>query len=497
MDAFVIQGGRPLRGTVRINGSKNAALPLMAAALLTDQPVTLHGVPDLSDIRNMKTLLGSLGMAFHAPQAGHAPSPSPTPTAPQPDSRYAGLTELIKNRPGGSTATAPPPTPPELPPDSDSMPADAGGSEVPGTHSLTITTHDDSPTLAHYDIVRKMRAGICVLGPLLAARGEARVSLPGGCAIGDRPVDLHLRGLRALGARIELDQGYILAKPPASGRLRGTTLFLGGPNGSTVLGTANVLCAAVLAEGTTVIESAACEPEIADLCEMLSKMGAQIVGAGTPRLVVEGVDQLHGTEHHVLPDRIEAGTYVMAAAITGGDVTLTNFPTDTLLATIDRLQEMGITLEHLESRGAHRDSVRVVTPRVFNAAQVVTQPHPGFPTDLQAQLMALLTLAEGNSIVTEKIFPDRFLHVAELLRMGANITRVGNSAVVTGTRTLYGAPVMASDLRASAGLVIAGLAAGGTTTINRVYHLDRGYQTMETTLQALGAQIERVPGASV
>ena len=319
-----------------------------------------------------------------------------------------------------------------------------------------------------------------LVGPLLAARGEARVSLPGGCAIGDRPVDLHLRGLRALGARIELDEGYIVAKPPVSGKLQGTTLFLGGPNGSTVLGTANVLCAAVLAEGTTVIESAACEPEIADLCVLLNKMGAKIAGAGTPRLVIEGVDKLHGAEHHVLPDRIEAGTYVMAAAITGGDVTLENFPTDTLLAALDRLQEMGITLETAgESRGHNLDTVRILTPRNFNAVQVVTQPHPGFPTDLQAQLMALMTLADGNSIVTEKIFPDRFLHVAELSRMGANITRVGNSAVVTGEKTLYGAPVMCSDLRASAGLVIAGLAARGETTLNRVYHLDRGYQTME------------------
>ncbi|MFN3165927.1 MAG: UDP-N-acetylglucosamine 1-carboxyvinyltransferase [Phycisphaeraceae bacterium] len=356
-------------------------------------------------------------------------------------------------------------------------------------------------------MVRKMRAGICVLGPLLAARGEARVSLPGGCAIGDRPVDLHIRGLRALGAEITLDTGYIIAKPPASGRLQGTTLFLGGPNGSTVLGTANVLCAAVLAEGTTVIESAACEPEITDLCVLLNKMGAKITGAGTPRITIEGVDKLHGAEHTVLPDRIEAGTYVMAAAITGGDVTLENFPTDTLLAAIDRLEDMGIQLEFLnakptESRGDSmgspatqpglRDTVRVVTPRVFNPVQVVTQPHPGFPTDLQAQLMALLTLSDGNAIVTEKIFPDRFLHVAELLRMGANITRVGNSAVITGTRQLFGAPVMASDLRASAGLVIAGLAARGQTIINRVYHLDRGYQEMEKTLQGLGADIERV-----
>ncbi|MFI4859402.1 MAG: UDP-N-acetylglucosamine 1-carboxyvinyltransferase [Phycisphaerales bacterium JB063] len=542
MHSFIINGGRPLRGNVRINGSKNAALPLMAAALLTTEPVTLHGVPDLSDIRNMKKLLGSLGLVFSEGAALATPAPAQAtpqrtdgtghttaPSGAKPDPRYAGLTSLLKDRPRITPGGGDGPPPPHA--DSEPAPGEASGTPARPTpsptdpHTLTIATHDPDKTLAHYDIVKTMRAGICVLGPLLAARGEARVSLPGGCAIGDRPVDLHLRGLRALGARIELDGGYIVAKPPVSGRLKGTTLFLGGPNGSTVLGTANVLCAAVLAEGTTIIESAACEPEIADLCHLLCKMGARIIGAGTPRLIIDGVDKLHGAEHHVLPDRIEAGTYVMAAAITGGDVTLSNFPTDTLLATTDRLHEMGITLEQVEShkpaalQGAaatgnaagypgsdsqdlantalNRDTVRVITPRNFSAVQVVTQPHPGFPTDLQAQLMALMTLADGNSIVTEKIFPDRFLHVAELSRMGADITRVGNSAVVTGTRTLHGAPVMASDLRASAGLVIAGLAARGTTTINRVYHLDRGYQSMETNLQNLGADIERVDDKTV
>ncbi|MEM6258286.1 MAG: UDP-N-acetylglucosamine 1-carboxyvinyltransferase [Planctomycetota bacterium] len=489
MDAFQINGGKPLRGTVRINGSKNASLPLMAAALLTTEPVTLHGVPDLSDIRAMQELLGSLGMTFssnHADagrsEASGSPTPAPIPPIPPAedkiDPKYSGLSELIK--PKAATATAPQVRP--------------AGTAGLAAGSLTIATQDNTPTLAHYEIVRKMRAGICVLGPLLAARGEARVSLPGGCAIGDRPVDLHLRGLRALGAEISVDGGYIVARPPAGGRLIGTTLFLGGPNGSTVLGTANVLCSAVLAEGITVIESAACEPEITDLCALLTKMGAKIQGAGTPRITIEGVTKLHGTDHHVLADRIEAGTYVMAAAITGGDVILENFPTDTLLAAIDRLEEMGITLEQLgdNTNPGLSDTVRVITPRVFQPVQVVTQPHPGFPTDLQAQLMALLTLSDGNAIVTEKIFPDRFLHVAELLRMGANITRVGNSAVITGVRNLVGAPVMASDLRASAGLVIAGLAARGQTTINRVYHLDRGYQQMEKTLQSLGADIERV-----
>ncbi|MEM8738165.1 MAG: UDP-N-acetylglucosamine 1-carboxyvinyltransferase [Planctomycetota bacterium] len=449
MDSFVINGGRPLRGTVRINGSKNACLPLMAAALLTDQPVRLLGVPNLSDIRNMQRLLDSLGCDLTAG----------------------------------------------------------------GDGELTIHGTDASRVLAHYDIVRTMRAGICVLGPLLAARGRARVSMPGGCAIGDRPVDLHLRGLEALGATITLDAGYIVAEaPPAETpggprRLRGAHIFLGGPNGSTALGTANVMSAAVLAQGTTVIESAACEPEIEDVGRLLISMGAKITGLGSPRLTIQGVESLRGTPpagYPVMPDRIEAGTYLMAAAITHGDVTLENFPTDTLGAALDRLREIGVTAEPVAAGGAEpdtpasaADAVRVAVSRRLNPVQVVTQPHPGFPTDLQAQIMALLTLADGNAIVTEKIFPDRFLHVAELLRMGAKITRVGPSAMITGVRELVGAPVMASDLRASAGLVIAALAARGQTTVNRVYHLDRGYEQMETTLQALGAQIERVPGGSV
>ncbi len=436
MDAFQITGGRPLRGTVRINGSKNAALPLMAAALLTEQPVTLRDVPNLSDTRNMARLLKSLGMHI-----GHA------------------------------------------------------------DNATTITTHDPTQTIAHYDIVRTMRAGICVLGPLLAARGHARVSMPGGCAIGTRPVDLHLRGLRALGADITLDAGDIVAQAPADShgnrRLRGSHIFLGGTNGSSVLGTANVMSAAALAHGTTVIECAACEPEIEDLGQLLIAMGADIQGLGSPRLTIQGVDELHAADHHVIPDRIEAGTYVIAAAITAGDVSLTNFPTDMLGAFLDRLHEVGITLENeagnkQQATASTRDTVRIVTPAKLNPCHAVTQPHPGFPTDLQAQLMALLTLADGNSMITEKIFPDRFLHVPELSRMGADIKRIGPTALVQGQRELVGAPVMASDLRASAGLVLAGLAARGTTTVNRVYHLDRGYEKMEVTLQQLGADIQRI-----
>jgi len=442
MDAFVIQGGRPLRGNVRIHGSKNAALPLMAAALLTDQPLTLAGVPDLADIRNLLKLLNALGC---------------------------------------TTARA-----------------DPRDTDDPG--DLALHAADESNSVAPYEIVRTMRAGICVLGPLLAKRGKATVSMPGGCAIGDRPVDLHLRGLQQLGADIQLSSGDITATAPRdTGRLKGAHVFLGGPNGSTVLGTANIMSAATLATGTTIIEAAACEPEVVDLARLLNTMGAKITGAGSPRITIEGVDQLGPTPsegHPVIPDRIEAGTYVMAAAITNGDVTLDHFPHGMLTAALDRLRQVGVTVEATDGSTLPIDdtpcSVRVVADRLLKPTHVVTQPHPGFPTDLQAQLMALLTLADGNSIITEKIFPERFLHVAELARMGASLVRSGPTVVVSGVKQLVGAPVMASDLRASAGLVLAGLAAQGTTTVNRVYHLDRGYQRMELTLQNLGADIARV-----
>lgn len=419
-----------MRGSVRINGAKNSSLILMAAALLTDEPVTLRGVPRLRDTNNMTALLETLGRGF----------------AVQDNAEQA----------------------------------------------MTARTDDPSRCTAHYDIVRTMRASICVLGPLLAKRGEARVSMPGGCNIGDRPVDLHLHGLRALGARIDLEEGYIVAR---TDRLRGTRVFLGGPFGSTVLGTANVMSAATLAAGTTVIESAACEPEIEDLAALLTSMGARITGAGSPRITVEGVDELTGADHQVMPDRIEAGTFMLAAAITNGEVTIENCPVDALTATLDRLSAVGVEVESdpaASPQDRMRQTVRVASHRRLEPVQVVTQPHPGFPTDLQAQLMALLCLADGNSIITEKIFPDRFLHVAELSRMGADLTRNGPSVLVSGVKKLIGAPVMASDLRASAGLVLAGLAAQGTTLINRVYHLDRGYESMEVTLRGLGADIERV-----
>jgi len=437
MDAFVIEGGRRLKGTVRVNGSKNATLPLMAAALLTEAPVTLRGAPKLSDVANMAKLLAELGAGVE---------------------RVDGV-------------------------------AHAGGAEAEAGGTLAIQVRDEANSTARYDIVRTMRASICVLGPLLAKRGKAVVSMPGGCAIGERPIDLHLRGLRALGAEFELEGGDIVA---TARRLVGRRVFLGGPFGSTVLGTANVMSAATLAEGTTIIEQAACEPEVADLAAMLNAMGARVEGAGTPRITIEGVDELRGVEHAVIADRIEAGTLLCAAAVTNGDVRIENVPLDALTAVTDRLEAVGVNVEPLDVTDRMRAAVAVSTARRLEPITVTTQPYPGYPTDLQAQLMALLTLADGNSIVTEKVFPERFLHVAELSRMGAQLYRQGPTVMVIGVRRLAGAPVMASDLRASAGLVVAALAAKGQTTINRVYHLDRGYEKLDDRLRALGAQIDRV-----
>jgi UDP-N-acetylglucosamine 1-carboxyvinyltransferase len=412
----------------------------MAAALLTDEPVTLTDVPDLADIQNMVKLMEMLGCSVQVETVGKPPDTSLT---------------------------------------------------------LRIQVKDPTRSVAGYDIVRTMRASICALGPLLAKRGHAEVSMPGGCAIGDRPVDLHLRGMEALGARVRLNAGNIVCDAPSSGKLMGKRVFLGGANGPTVLGTANVMSAAVLAEGVTIIESAACEPEVEDLANLLIRMGARIQGAGSPRITIEGVPSLHGATHRVIPDRIEAGTYIMASAITNGDITLDNCPMDMLAAPLDRLGEVGIEVVALKEPGhddPSRQVVRVASARRLAPVQVVTQPYAGFPTDLQAQIMALLCFADGNSFITEKIYGDRFLHVAELLRMGAQLYRNGPSVLITGVRELIGAPVMASDLRASAGLVLAGLAARGETLIDRVYHLDRGYQRMEHTLRELGADIERIKG---
>lgn len=444
MDAFVIDGGTRLNGRVSVNGSKNASLPLMCAALLTTEPVVLEGVPRLADIANLRRLLHELG---------------------------CGSEESLARE------------------------------DAPACR-LAFRTSDESDSHARYEIVRTMRASISVLGPLLARRGAAKVAMPGGCAIGDRPVDIHLRGLRALGADIRLEEGNIVARAPASGRLRGGRIFLGGPAGPTVLGTANVMSAAALAEGTTVIESAACEPEVADLANLINAMGGSVRGAGTPRIVIEGVRELKGATHRVIPDRIEAGTYLIAAAITNGQITLENCPIDDLLALNEHLREIGVHVRAPDDSLQHRQraTVEVSADRILRPTQVTTQPHPGFPTDLQAQLMALLSLADGNSVITERIYPQRFLHVAELTRMGAQLIRQGSTVVATGVRELVGAPVMASDLRASASLVLAGLAARGRTTVHRVYHLDRGYHRMEEALRRLGARIERVneknlPGA--
>jgi UDP-N-acetylglucosamine 1-carboxyvinyltransferase len=334
-----------------------------------------------------------------------------------------------------------------------------------------------------------MRASGCILGPLLARCGRVEVSMPGGCAIGDRPIDLHLIGLRQLGAQIHLKGGYVIAEAP--GGLKGASIFLGGPYGSTVLGTANVLMAATLAKGRTIIESAACEPEITDLANCLNVMGARITGIGSPRLVIDGVSHLHCVQYRVIPDRIEAGTFMAAAGITGGEVRISHCRLEDMMAVVDRLRIIGITVE------ANGDGCTVAGSESFQPADITTQPYPGFPTDLQAQFMALLSLAHGNSVVVEKIFPDRFLHVAELNRMAANLRKEGPAVIVAGVKKLIAAPVMASDLRASAALVVAGLAAEGTTTVNRVYHIDRGYERIEERLNAIGAKIRREDGGTV
>ncbi|MGA4643922.1 UDP-N-acetylglucosamine 1-carboxyvinyltransferase [Limisphaera sp. 4302-co] len=337
--------------------------------------------------------------------------------------------------------------------------------------------------IGDYDLVRKMRASICIMGPLLARLKSATVSLPGGCVIGARPINLHLKGFEALGARVTIDGGYVHAR---ARKLVGTEIFLGGRAGSTVLGTANVMMAATLAEGTTIIQSAACEPEIVDLANFLNAMGAKIIGAGSPTLIIQGVRELHGAEHEVIPDRIETATYAIAAAATNGEITIRGSNPGHLTAVLDKLQEAGVKIER---RGP---DLIVRRGRRLKPVDVTTLPYAGFPTDAQAQMMALLTLAPGISIITERIFESRFMHVSELARLGADIELEGPSAIVKGGRPLSGAPVMASDLRASAALVIAGLAAKGTTRVLRVYHIDRGYENIDGKLRALGARIERV-----
>lgn len=334
-----------------------------------------------------------------------------------------------------------------------------------------------------YDLVRRMRGSVCIMGPLLGRLKRAQVSLPGGCVIGARPIDLHLKGFRGLGAKIEIEGGDIIA---TAKRLRGGNIFLGGRVGPTVLGTANVMMAATLAEGVTVIESAACEPEISDLANFLNSMGAKIAGAGSPTITVTGVDKLHGAEHEVIPDRIETATYAIAAAVTDGEVTIKGARPDHLHAVLDKLEEAGVKI------GWNGPELVAKRGRKLRNVDITTQPYPGFPTDVQAQMMALMTLIPGIGIITERIFESRFMHVSELSRLGADIAIEGPSAIVKGGRRLSGAPVMASDLRASAALVLAGLAAKGTTEISRVYHIDRGYEQIDKKLRRLGARIERV-----
>jgi UDP-N-acetylglucosamine 1-carboxyvinyltransferase len=425
MDVFQIQGPVRLAGRIDVGGSKNAALPIMAASILAPGRSTLVGVPQLADIGVLKELLEYLGCKVEKPEGG------------------------------------------------------------PYTIDATTIGNPVGP----YDIVRKMRASICILGPLLARCNRAEVSMPGGCAIGDRPINLHLTGLRQLGAEIHLKNGYVIAEAPHG--LTGASIFLGGPFGSTVLGTANVMMAAVLAKGRTIIESAACEPEIVDLGNCLNTMGARISGIGSPRLVIEGVKYLHPVQYRIIPDRIEAGTFMAAAAITGGELHVGNCRLEDMMAVVDKLQQMGVIVE------SNGDGCTVVGRERIEPSDITTQPYPGFPTDLQAQFMAVLALADGNSVVVEKVFPDRFLHVAELNRMAANLRKEGPAVIVTGVKKLIAAPVMASDLRASAALVLAGLAAEGITTINRVYHIDRGYERIEERLNRAGAKITREEGGTV
>lgn len=417
MEKLKVTGGCRLKGEVKASGAKNAALPILAASLLTADDLVLHNVPHLSDIRTMGKLLSGLGMTVERPSD----------------------TETVRLN----------------------------------AKSLTTLT-------APYELVKTMRASIVTLGPMLARFGEARVSLPGGCAIGARPVDQHIKGLQTLGAEVVIDHGYVVAKAK---RLKGAHIVT---DMVTVTGTENLLMAATLAEGTTVIENAAREPEVVDLANCLIAMGAKIRGAGTPVIEVEGVSELHGATHSVLPDRIETGSFLVAALMTRGDVTVTHAAPHTLDIVLEKLREAGATVQTAD------DWIRVSIDKRPKAVSVRTVPHPGFPTDMQAQFMALDTIAEGTGRITETIFENRFMHVPELQRLGANITVDGHTAVVTGVEALSGANVMATDLRASASLVIAGLVAKGETIVDRIYHLDRGYDHMEVKLAALGAQIERI-----
>ncbi len=415
MDKIVVNGGRSLKGTVRISGAKNAALPILISSLLVEGVNTYTNVPDLMDIHSTTLLLSKLG---------------------------------AKVETGGG-----------------SVRIDAAG----------LIEHE-----AAYDLVRKMRASVLVLGPLVARLGKARVSLPGGCAIGARPINLHLKGLAALGAEIELKHGYVEA---SAGRLKGADIYF---DIVTVTGTENLMMAAVLADGTTTLRNAAREPEVVALADTLVKMGADIEGAGTSIITINGVDSLKPAETSIIPDRIETGTFMMSAVLTRGDITLVDCEPDHLGATINILRQTGAEIETMDN------SIRVTMQGEINSVDVKTQPYPGFPTDMQAQFMVLMSIAEGSAMISETIFENRYIHVSELIRMGANIKVDGNIAIVKGVPKLSGAPVMATDLRASASLILAGLVADGSTRINRVYHLDRGYESIEKKFAGLGADIKRV-----
>lgn len=418
MDKLVIEGGRKLSGEMVVSGAKNAVLPILAATLLTDEECIIRNAPKLRDSVTMVRLLRSLG----------------------------------KNV------------------------------EMEGNSIKVSRGKNGTQYMADYKLVSTMRGSFCVLGPLLTKLGIAKVSLPGGCIIGVRPVDLHLKGLKALGAKMEVEGGYIIAKTK---RLKGSSVYLGGVFGSSVLATANVMMAATLANGETIIECAACEPEVEDLANFLVSMGAKITGQGSPTITITGVKRLRGTDYKVIPDRIEAGTFILLAAATRSDLLIKNVRLNHLAALADKLSEAGLKLKE------EGHAVRVKPVRSLSPVSITTHPHPGFPTDLQAQFMTLMALTPGVSIIADRVYPDRFMHIAELNRMGASIRREGINAVVEGVKHLYGAPVMASDLRASAALLIAGLAAKGKTEINRIYHLERGYEAIDQKLEQIGARVYR------
>jgi UDP-N-acetylglucosamine 1-carboxyvinyltransferase len=419
MDKLVIRGGEPLLGTVRVSGAKNAALPCMAAALLTDEPVILENIPQVRDIQTTRNLLAAMGADV----------------------------ELGYGR---------------------------------AQHRTTLHCKNLTAPEASYELVKTMRSSALVLGPLVARYGRARVSLPGGCAIGSRPIDMHIKGLEQLGAKITQDHGYVEA---SANRLKGTEIVF---DKITVTGTEDLLMAATLAEGETILQNCAREPEVADLAALLNKMGAKIEGAGTPTIRVKGVSRLKGTKHRIIPDRIEAGTFLIAGAMTGGDLNIAGCDPAHLGAVLSKLKEVGVKTKSTP------DSVRVMGDNPFTASDISTEEFPGFPTDMQAQFMALATQAEGASVITENIFENRFMHAQELVRMGANIKIEGRRAVVRGKTPLSAAAVLASDLRASASLVLAALVADGETIIDRVYHIDRGYEHIEEKLRAVGAQIRRI-----